>query len=96
MNATFRVNMSVSIPSYFVFQSIHFNVPVPANKAALGRGSESDINFGFRPEDNRHLIVHEYSGLEPGDAHGLQTVRDFIINRMDPNCAPAKRLHVIW
>ena len=65
-----------------------------ANKAALGRGS--DINLAFRPEDNHRLIVHEYSGLEPGDAHGLRTVRDFIANRTDPNRAPAERLHAIW
>jgi hypothetical protein len=70
------------------------NVPVPANKAALGRGY--DINLAFRPEDNRRLIVHEYSGLEPGDVHGLRTVQDFITNRTDPNRAPADRLHAIW
>ncbi|KAF8492151.1 hypothetical protein F5888DRAFT_1731217, partial [Russula emetica] len=62
--------------------------------AALGRGS--DINLAFRPEDNHRLIVHEYSGLEPGDAFGLRTVRDFITNRTDPNRAPAERLHAIW
>jgi hypothetical protein len=65
-----------------------------ANKAALGRGS--DINLLFRPEDNYRLIVHEYSGLEPGDAHGLRTIRDFITNRTDPNRAAAERLHAIW
>ena len=65
-----------------------------ANKAALGRGS--DINLAFRPADNHRLIVHEYSGLEPGDAHGLRTVRDFIANRTDPKRAPAERLHAIW
>jgi hypothetical protein len=65
-----------------------------ANKAALGRGS--DINLAFRPEDNHRLIVHEYSGLEPGDAHGLRTIRDFITNRTDPNRAPAERLHAVW
>jgi hypothetical protein len=71
-----------------------FNVPVSTNKATAGRGS--DINLAFRPEDNRRLIVHEYSGLEPDDAHGLRTVRDFITNRTDPNCAPTERLHAIW
>ena len=64
------------------------------NKAARGIGS--DINLAFRPDDNHHLIVHEYSGLEPGDAQGLRTVRDFITNRTDPNRAPAERLHAIW
>ena len=67
------------------------NVSVPRKQAALGSGS--DINLAFRPEDNHRLIVHEYSGLEPG---GLRTVRDFIINRTDPNRAPAERLHAIW
>ena len=71
-------------------------MPVPRNqmKAPLGRGS--DINLPFRPEDNHRLVVHEYSGLEPGDAHGLQTVRDFITNRTDPQRLPAERLHAIW
>ena len=59
-------------------------------------GMKSDINLAFRPDDNHHLIVHEYSGLEPSDAQGLQAVREFITNRTDPNCAPAERLHAIW
>ena len=72
------------------------NVPLPrdANKAAPRIGS--DINLAFRPDDNQHFIVHEYSGLEPGDAQGLHTVRDFINNRTDPKRAPAERLHAIW
>ncbi len=65
-----------------------------ANKATPGRGS--DIDLAFRPDDNRHLIVHEYSGLEPGDDHGFRTIRDFITGRTDPNCAPAERLHAVW
>ncbi|KAI0261919.1 hypothetical protein BGY98DRAFT_1192678 [Russula aff. rugulosa BPL654] len=62
--------------------------------AAPGIGS--DINLAFRPDDNHHLIVHEYSGLESGDPQGLRTVQDFITNRTDPNRAPAERLHAIW
>ena len=89
------------------FQSEHvgahlvsFHIPVYliclclANKATPG--IESDINLAFRPDDNHHLIVHEYSGLEPGDTQGLRTVQDFITNRTDPNLAPAERLHAIW
>ena len=64
------------------------------NKAAPGIGS--DIDLAFCPDDNHHLIVHEFSGLETGDAHGLQTIRDFITIRTDPSCAPAERLHAIW
>jgi hypothetical protein len=71
-----------------------FNMSVARNKAAPGR--ESDINLAFRPDDNRRLIVHEYSGLESGDALGLRTIQDFITNRTDPTCAPAEKLHAIW
>ncbi|KAN0114041.1 hypothetical protein V8E52_007190 [Russula decolorans] len=59
-------------------------------------GRESDINLAFRPDDNRRLIVHEYSVLESGDAPGLRTIQDFITNRTDPTCAPAEILHAIW
>ena len=68
---------------------------MPHNKAApiiVG----SDINLAFRPDDNHHLIVHEYPGLEPGDGHGLRTIRDFITVRTDQNRAPAEKLHAIW
>ncbi|KAI0272993.1 hypothetical protein BGY98DRAFT_1099662 [Russula aff. rugulosa BPL654] len=62
---------------------------------SVAPGIGSDINLAFRPDDNRYLIVHEYSVLETGDA-GLRTVRDFITDRTNPNRAPAERLHAIW
>jgi hypothetical protein len=73
---------------------VYSTCPCPAIKAALGRGS--DINLPFRPEENQRLVVHEYSGLEPGDTHGLGTVREFITKRTDPKCGPAERLHAVW
>ncbi len=85
--------MSVCIRSYFVFPSIQCACASQI-KAAPGKGS--DINLAFRPDDNHNLIVHEYSGLETGDAHGLRTIRDFITIRTDPTRAPAERLHAIW
>ncbi len=86
--------MSVRIRFYFVFPSIQ-SACASQIKATPGKGS--DINLAFRPDDNHNLIVHEYSGLEPGDAHGLRTIRDFITIRTDPTrAAPAKRLHAIW
>ncbi len=85
--------MSVCIRSYFVFPSIQCACASQI-KAAPGKGS--DINLAFRPDDNHNLIVHEYSGLEPGDAHGLRSIRDFITIRTDPTRAPAERLHTIW
>jgi hypothetical protein len=79
--------VSFRIPVYLIYLCL-------ANKAAPGIGS--DINLAIRPDDNHRLIVHEYSGIEPGDAEGLRTVQDFITNRTDPNRAPAERLHAIW
>ena len=64
------------------------------NKAAPA--SASGINFAHRPDDNKHLIIHECSGLEPEDAQGLRAIRDFISDRTDPSCPASERLHAIW
>ena len=64
------------------------------NKASPAKAS--NINFGFCPDDNRRLIVHEYSGLEPGDVHSSRAILDFIANRTDPSRPAAERLHAIW
>ncbi|KAH9980734.1 hypothetical protein BJV74DRAFT_85096 [Russula compacta] len=65
--------------------------------AALQNSSgKSDINFAFRPDDNRYLIVHEYSGFEHGHAYGLQSIRDFIAYRTDPSRSAAEKLHAVW
>ena len=92
IKAAFKVDMSVRMWSYFVFPSIHRICP--ENKPAQARAP--DINFAFRPDDNHHLIVHECSGLEPGDAQGLRALRDFISTRTDPNRPASERLHAIW
>ena len=78
---------------------ILFRIPIYStclsrNKPAQARAP--DINFAFRPDDNHHLIVHECSGLEPGDAQGLRAIRDFISTRTDPNRPAPERLHAIW
>lgn len=64
-------------------------------KAAPG---SVDINIEFRPDDNRYLIVHEFSGLDSQtrDSQDLQTIRDFISRRADPNRSPLERLHAVW
>lgn len=83
------------VGAYLVLFRIHvFLTCLPRNKAAQGGGS--DINVAFRPDENRLLIVHEYSGLESGDAPGLRTIQDFITNRTDPTCTPEEKLHAIW
>ena len=92
INAAFKVDMSVRICSYFVFPFIQH--VCSENKPAQARAP--DINSAFRPDDNHHLIVHECSGLEPGDAQGLQAIRDFISTRTNPNRPASERLHAIW
>ncbi|KAH9977506.1 hypothetical protein BJV74DRAFT_860762 [Russula compacta] len=57
---------------------------------------KSDINFAFRPDDNRYLIVHECSGFERGSAYGLQTIRNFITHRTDPSRSVPEKLHAVW
>ncbi|KAH8979845.1 hypothetical protein EDB92DRAFT_328520 [Lactarius akahatsu] len=62
---------------------------------ALGK---ADIDAEFCPGDNRHLIVHECSGLDSqaSDSQDLQTIRDFISHRTDARHSPSERLHAIW
>jgi hypothetical protein len=59
---------------------------------------KADINVEFRPDDNRYLIAHEFSGLDSqaGDSEDLQTIRDFISRRTDPSRPPSERLHAVW
>ena len=56
----------------------------------------TDINASFAPDSNRYLVVHEYSGFEPGDAQSLQTIRRFISNHTNASCPVSERLHAIW
>jgi hypothetical protein len=90
--------MSVRIMSHLVLlrNPVYSMCLCLANKAAAPGIVGSDINLAFRPDDNHHLIVHEHSGLEPGDTQGLRTVQDFITDRTDPSRAPTERLHAIW
>lgn len=84
--------MMVRFRFYIVFPSIQrFS---PENKAAPA--SPSDIDFAHHPNDNHYLVVHEFSGLEPGDAQGMQAIRDFISNHTDPSRSASERLHAIW
>ena len=92
VSATFKIDMSVRIWSYFVFPLVQR--VCPENKAAQAR--PPDINFAYRPDDNHHLIVHECSGFESGDAQGFRAIRDFIATRTDPNRPAPERLHAIW
>lgn len=57
---------------------------------------DPDINREISPRDNRYLIIHEYSGFEPGDGQGLQAIQEFISSRTDPNRPSAERLDAVW
>ena len=97
IQAAFKVDMSVPVRIYYLilFSNPMYSTVCPENKAALGRAP--DINFAFRPDDNHHLIVHEFSGLESGDdAQRLRAILDFILTRTDPNRPAPERLHAIW
>ncbi|KAI0285610.1 hypothetical protein BC826DRAFT_1189613 [Russula brevipes] len=72
-----------------------FKVDMPRTKAGKASG-EPDINLGFRPKDNDYLVVHEYSGFEPGDTQSLQNIRDFISYRTNSNRSALERLHAVW
>ena len=57
-----------------------------------------DINVALRPDNNRYLVVHEFSAFESQaeDLQNLQTIRDFISYRTDSSCSPSERLHAVW
>ena len=81
--------------SYFVFYLI--GVVIPENKSARQNARRTpDINLEFYPEDNRYLIVHEYSGFGPGDTQSLQAVHDFISYRTDRGRSATERLDAVW
>ena len=79
----------------FLFCSPSIHRVCPETKAASARVS-ADINFAIRPDDNRHLIVHESAGLETGNTQSLRVIQDFISSRTDPSLVARKRLHAIW
>ena len=74
--------------------SMHSTCLCLDNKAAPAIAS--NINIEFYPDDNYRLIVHEYSGLEPGDTQGLRAILDFISKRTDPSRPATETLDVIW
>ena len=83
----------MSVRVWFQLYSIYSRF-LPREKAVPAKAP--NINFAFRPDDNDRLIVHECSGIEPGDAQGLRAILDFISNRTDPNTVTPERLDAIW
>ncbi|KAH9960952.1 hypothetical protein BJV74DRAFT_990984 [Russula compacta] len=53
--------------------------------------NSSDINFTFRPGDNRYVVIHEYS-----HAHDWQSIRNFITHRTDRSRSAAEKFHAVW
>ena len=54
-----------------------------------------DINVGYAPSENPHLIVHEYPSFEPG-VQNMSAVREFVIDRTRASRPASERLHAIW
>ena len=75
------------------YMSTSYTQLCDGNKAAP---ETTDINFEFHPADNRYLVVHECSGLEPqaGGPRNLQTIHDFISSRS--SLKVSKKLHAVW
>lgn len=48
------------------------------------------------PHGNRHLIVHEYPGFEPGCGQNNPNISNFIERRTGENFSTSERLHAVW
>jgi hypothetical protein len=66
-------------------------MPYSGNQAVKG-----SINQEVYQDDNRYLIVHEYSAFGPGEGQNLQAIRDFILDRTDQSRLPTERLNAVW
>lgn len=56
----------------------------------------ADIDAGFVPYDNRHLVVHEYPGFESGCDRNNLDISEFIERRTGDNFSMSERLHAVW
>lgn len=90
IRAIFNVDMSVCTLSSLDFCVANLCVPQnykPSPNNIYGRIAE------FRPDDNRHLIVHECSASGYGE---MQAIQDFITTRNDESRTASERLHAVW
>jgi hypothetical protein len=55
-----------------------------------------DVDAGFVPHDNRHLVVHECPGFESGCDRNNLDISEFIERRTGENFATSERLHAVW
>ncbi|KAF8711487.1 hypothetical protein AX14_013264 [Amanita brunnescens Koide BX004] len=55
----------------------------------------ADINNGFTSPHNKHLILHESKGYEPGEEETFRILEKFISEQTRKQ-SPAERLHAIW
>ena len=91
--------MTVRLGALSLYLSVSSDTSEMDFKVALERApGKADIDFEFRPEYNRYLIVHEGSGLDSraSDSQDLQAIQAFISRRTDVKCTPPERVHAIW
>src|SRR6266849_6270815 len=68
---------------------------LPRNHVSRDCPGKADIDVGFRHNDNDRFILHDSEGFEPWEDAKLNTVMDFIEERIKrPDLS--ERLHAIW
>ncbi|KAF8716707.1 hypothetical protein AX14_012229 [Amanita brunnescens Koide BX004] len=59
------------------------------------RAGTASISEGITSEHNKHLILHDSEGYEPGNEEKFRTLEKFVLERSQTNSV-AERLHAIW
>ena len=59
------------------------------------RAGSANINKGITSPHNKHLILHDSQGYEPGDKGKFDILEHFITEQTKKQ-SPAERLHAIW
>ncbi|KAF8351827.1 kinase-like domain-containing protein [Amanita rubescens] len=62
---------------------------------AHDRATKANINEEITSEHNKHLIIHDSEGYEPGNEERFNVLEQFITERSQKG-AMADRLHAIW
>jgi predicted GTPase len=59
------------------------------------QAGSADINHGITTEHNKHLILHDSQGYEPGDEKKFKVLENFIVERSLKKHV-GDRIHAIW
>ncbi|KAF8716708.1 hypothetical protein AX14_012230 [Amanita brunnescens Koide BX004] len=67
----------------------------PLAEVQHDKAGAADINNGITSPHNKHLILHDSEGYEPGEEEKFRTLEKFILEQTQKQ-SPAERLHAIW